>query len=166
MDPMIATMGTVLPAIGGGWQEMLGWALKLFLTAFAGALVLAAKDLGAKAGEYLRSLLKAHLHGRCAGVVEDAVMAAWSKLVPSFLAAASDGKITQAEWDKLKKEAADLAEERLTDLAGWNRTDGRKWIMQQVEVALGKLFGAAQARGLPSALNPFGPGPTDPATEE
>ena len=85
-------------------------------------------------------------HAQAAGVIADAVLAAWaSKIKPSLTAKLADGKLTDEEWNLLRedvKEAArQIAVDRLKDLRGFAPRDAGKWVEVQLESALGKLLG-------------------------
>jgi len=85
-------------------------------------------------------------HAQAAGVIADAVLAAWaSKIKPSLTAKLADGKITDEEWNLLRedvKEAArQIATDRLKDLRGFAPRDLGKWVEVQLDASLGKLLG-------------------------
>ena len=77
-------------------------------------------------------------HAQAAGVIADAVIAAWaSKIKPSLTAKLADGKITDEEWNMLRedvKEAArQIAMDRLKDLRGFAPRDAGKWVEVQLD---------------------------------
>ena len=85
-------------------------------------------------------------HDQAAGIIVDAIQAAWAnKIKPSLASKLADGKITDEEWSALKaeiKEAArQIATDRLKDLRGFAPKDAGKWVEVQLDAALGKLFG-------------------------
>lgn len=144
--------------------SLIDGALKAGLTMFVGLLMVVVKTVGTSLVAAIKSWAKAHLHARAAGVVDDSVDAAISRVLPKVVAAAADLHFTDAELADIKGEALKIAEERLTELSGFSRTDMRKWILDQIEVSLGKLFSRISGKNaLLQSLNPFGPGPNDPA---
>ena len=96
--------------------------------------------------DVLKRLASNLKHAQAAGVIADAVLAAWaSKIKPSLTAKLADGKLTDEEWNLLRedvKEAArQIAVDRLKDLRGFAPRDAGKWVEVQLESALGKLLG-------------------------
>ena len=85
-------------------------------------------------------------HAQAAGVIVDALNAAWAnKIKPSLTAKLADGKITDDEWNILRedvKEAArQIALDRLKDLRGFAPKDIGKWVEVQLDATMGKLIG-------------------------
>ena len=88
----------------------------------------------------LSAWLKQVMHFRGSEVVTDSLTQAFSELSTEAQKALADGIITDAEKQHLKARAKQIAEDKLRRLSGFYKLDFSKWIDEQVEIGLGKLF--------------------------
>ena len=88
----------------------------------------------------LSAWLKQVMHFRGADVVTDAIVQALTRTGEATRKALADGIITDAEMKAIKAEAKQIAEDKLRRLSGFYKKDLSKWIDEQVEIGLGKLF--------------------------
>ena len=99
-------------------------------------------------------------HWAAAEIVLDSVQA----ILPEFLQAIKDGKLTDAEKASLKAKAIAIAKPRLVELSGFAREKLGKWLEDQVEISLGKLISLLGIT--PSSQGDTGTiGPDTPASE-
>lgn len=125
------------------WNEILQ---SVIYPALAGVITTIIGIALSYVGDLLKRWASNLKHAQAAGVVVDAINAAWAnKIKPSLTAKLADGKITDDEWHLLRedvKEAArQIAMDRLKDLRGFAPRDLGKWVEVQLDASLGKLLG-------------------------
>ena len=93
-----------------------------------------------KALPLLNVWLKQLMHFRGSDVVADSFTQAIARTGEATRKALADGIITDAEINSIKAEAKQIAEDKLRRLSGFAKKDLSKWVDEQVEIGLGKLF--------------------------
>lgn len=122
------------------WEKILGLVLSVISMAL-GALALEARAfIKDQLRPTLAGWLKGVMHFRGSDVIADGLAEEISSLSNDILTRLNDRKITPAEWDEVKANAAKRIKPRLLNLAGFYKKDLDAWIDEQLGVQLGKLL--------------------------
>lgn len=115
------------------WKTILA---EVIYPALAAGLTLVVTLLLSAARDWIKRKAATDKHWAAAEIVIDAVQA----ILPDFINAIKDGKISAEEKNTLKAKAREIAEPRLRELRGFAAERLGKWLDHELEIALGKLL--------------------------